>query len=384
MRYALARLETFSVLVVLELLFIAPVYSWDFAERSIFQPLHQDRHASEITFINPNNGEIINTPRQMWSINAHFSAVNASMKQSFSLLNNNGQKTPRVVNSSIDDYNYTIDPTILKIIKYSSRENNSIVKKTTIKEIADLPYVFGENPYAIGYTSDRIKEISASSPDLIGVSPIYTTADATDYRKEIFNARVEPQNPLVHDSALKFAGNSSGAIKIEQICSIYNYLRFGDSSIEGWVYKSDPRVGGDYLAYANETLKVGEEIGCTGTGDCDDFAILLSALVESIGGTTRIISACGKDGRHAYTEVYLGQLDDRDNHINGTIHKLKQMFGTDKIYTHINTTSWDVWLNLDWQARNPGGPFFPGDSEEVVWINDLSKKTGAGRYPISA
>jgi transglutaminase-like putative cysteine protease len=42
-------------------------------------------------------------------------------------------------------------------------------------------------------------------------------------------------------------------------------------------------------SYANDTHRVGEEAGCTGTGDCDDFAILMSSLIESVGGTTRVV-----------------------------------------------------------------------------------------------
>ena len=68
----------------------------------------------------------------------------------------------------------------------------------------------------------------------------------------------------------------------------------------------DPR-GIDYFAYANETLKVGEKANCVDVGDCDDFAILMSALIESIGGTTRVILAHNNStGGHAFAEVYLG------------------------------------------------------------------------------
>lgn len=240
---------------------------------------------------------------------------------------------------------------------------------------ADVPYVFGENPYEAGYTSSQLELISASSPDLVGVPPISTTAYATEYRKDIFNARVEPENPTVHDTALSFAGDNDGTLTIDQICSIYQHLKNGDSSTNGWIYKFDPRGTGDYLAYANETLLIGREIGSTGTGDCDDFAIAMSALMESIGGTTRIITACDDDSCHAYTEIYLGQLNDPDNHVKEVINWLRQKFDIDKIYTHIDTTTWAVWLNLDWSAGNPGGSFFTGDSEEVIWIKEWYEKT---------
>lgn len=239
---------------------------------------------------------------------------------------------------------------------------------------ADIPYVFGEDPYTAGYTSDKLEEIRASSPDLAGVSPISTSAEVSEETMEFYNIRVEPDNPLVHSEALIFAGNNPGELTIDQICSIYKYLRFGDSSTNGWVYKSDPR-GVDYRAYSNETLKTGKEIGCTGSGDCDDFAILMSSLIESIGGTTRIISACGNDGCHAYTEVYLGQLDAQNKQVSDTIGELKRAFDMDKIFTHIDTTTWDVWLNLDWWANRPGGEFYSGDTRGLYWIRDQYEKT---------
>jgi len=116
----------------------------------------------------------------------------------------------------------------------------------------------------------------------------------------------------------------------------------------GWSYVRDPR-GLDYFNNASESLGAGKEIGCAGIGDCDDFAILMSALVESIGGTTRIILAHNNStGGHAYTEVFLGGLATRGNQVEDITKYLRQEFRTEKIYTHIDTDTKDVWLNLDW------------------------------------
>ena len=234
----------------------------------------------------------------------------------------------------------------------------------------DVPYVFGDNPYSSSYTSNQLEELRASSPDLAQVSPINNVVS----NPERFNSRVEPENPTVHDQALRFAGTSNGALTIGQICSIYEYLRFGVPSTKGWIYVSDPRSG-DYYEYSNESLKIGKDAGCTGKGDCDDFAIVMSSLMESIGGTTRIIFACGKDGCHAYTEVYLGTLNASNNQVMDIINSLKQAYGVDKIYVHIDPITWDVWLNLDWWADHPGGNFFRGDTTGLFWIRNMYGKT---------
>ncbi len=116
---------------------------------------------------------------------------------------------------------------------------------------------------------------------------------------KIINMRIEPAHPFVRDAALLMVAKFSvpedspgpGGPTINQICSIYSYLKNGDyPPIKGWIYVNDPR-GSDYFNYANESVSIGDRSDCTGAGDCDDFAILMASLVESIGGTTRIILA---------------------------------------------------------------------------------------------
>ena len=213
-----------------------------------------------------------------------------------------------------------------------------------------------------------------------GNAPEGTTEKKVIDLKIEFDARVEPENPRVNDEAVVLALKYPGDLTVDQIASIYSYLKNGDDSKKGWGYVRDPR-GIDYLRYANASLKLGDRANCVGGGDCDDFAILMSALVESIGGTTRIILARNNStGGHAYTEVYLGRLNDTNNQVDEIINWLKQKFNTNKIYTHIDTDTKDVWLNLDWGAdetgnAHPGGPFYHGDKHIVLCIRDKLGKT---------
>ena len=163
--------------------------------------------------------------------------------------------------------------------------------------------------------------------------------------KEKINAAIEPSNPLVHDESLlmvaKFSEPGDSAIK--QICSIYSYLKNGDRPIKGWIYAPDPR-GSEYFNYANESIRIGDKSGCTGAGDCDDFAILMASLVESIGGTTRIILAFNNStGGHAYAEVYLGNLNDQDDQVNDIIDWLKKEYST-MIFLHIMIVIQETYL----------------------------------------
>ena len=273
---------------------------------------------------------------------------------------------------------------------------------TGVGSASDMPFVFGDGQGKVAdYTADQLEQASVNSQDLAGVPHVSSPSDdevmdfqvtgggeappsLTEKRvgdlKEEFDARVEPDNPRVNDEAVVLALKYPGDLTIDQIASIYGYLKNGDGERKGWGYVRDPR-GIDYLRYANASLKLGDRAGCVGGGDCDDFAILMSALIESVGGTTRIILARNEStGGHAYTEVYLGSLSEQGNQVEGIIAWLRQEYGTDKIYTHIDTDTKDVWLNLDWGPdekgnAHPGGPFYQGDKHIVLCIRDSYKKT---------
>lgn len=235
---------------------------------------------------------------------------------------------------------------------------------------ADVPFVFDQSTSGVaGYTSAQIEQDHTTSPDLAGVPIVSSPSDNESLEipitgggsgsgtqeknigelKRTLDARVEPDNPRVRDEAVVLALKYPGEKTIDQIVSIYDYLKNGDESKKGWGYVSDPRGIDDFM-FANQTLRNGERANCVGGGDCDDFAILMSALVESIGGTTRIILARNNStGGHAYTEVYLGRINNSDSggQVEAIVDWLKEKLDADKIYTHIDTDTKDVWLNLD-------------------------------------
>jgi hypothetical protein len=264
---------------------------------------------------------------------------------------------------------------------------------------SDVPFVFSEDTDLAGYSSVQLKEASSSSQDLVGVPSVVSPPDneileipvtgggstsegklekeAGDLRDEL-NKKVEPDYRRIREDASILASEYPGDLRIEQICEIYIYLKYGDENKGGWRYVRDPR-GIDSWNYANESLQIGDRKNCVGLGDCDDFAILMAAFVESIGGATRIILANNNSiGGHAYAEVYLGRLNDSDRRVEQIIEWLQQEYGVSKIYGHIDTDTKEAWLNLDWgpdKAGNahPGGPLFQGDKHYVLRIRDEYK-----------
>lgn len=118
-----------------------------------------------------------------------------------------------------------------------------------------------------------------------------------------------------------------------------------------WNYVNDP-INGDYIARASESLLYF-------SGDCDDHSILMAAAVRAIGGTPRLIHTKG----HIYPEILIGSKSDLEI-INFLIkNKLFPKESQNKqLHYHIDERD-NVWLNLDYTAKYPGGPFM---SEEIL------------------
>ncbi len=146
-------------------------------------------------------------------------------------------------------------------------------------------------------------------------------------------------SPEVRDYAIRVAGNSPGTLNLGQLCDMF------DQAFTKWNYVNDPK-GENYVASASETLSNNF------TGDCDDFAVLVCSSILAIGGEARISYAYkGKKG-HAFTEVNLGNTPQEivTEYLTKR-YKLKTVNGK-------RDKSGNWWLNLDWFAAYPGGPYF--------------------------
>jgi hypothetical protein len=159
-------------------------------------------------------------------------------------------------------------------------------------------------------------------------------------------------------------------------CVSPKYYRYGDNTTKGWRFINDPK-GIDW-AYANESIQIGKKAGYAAAGDCDDFAIVMSSLVESIGSSSRIIWGINPNESHAFAEVFLGQDNVQNSSVEAIIKGLMNKFDTNKIYTHIDTNTKGVWLNLDWSATHPGGPFYRADKYVIYDNRDQYPKTPLG------
>ncbi|MCC9070124.1 transglutaminase [Flavobacterium sp. F-65] len=170
-------------------------------------------------------------------------------------------------------------------------------------------------------------------------------------KSKIINA-IEYQNPKVRNFAImattKHFKNIKGYSDYRTIIQCFAVFKEINSR---WNYVNDPKEG-DYIATASESLMYF-------SGDCDDHSILMAAAVRSIGGTPRLIHTKG----HIYPEILIGSLLDLEkvNYLVKNVLFVKESHNK-TLHYHIDERG-QVWLNLDYTATYPGGPFM---SEEIL------------------
>ncbi len=163
---------------------------------------------------------------------------------------------------------------------------------------------------------------------------------------------VEYQNPKIRNFAIMAINKHFKDVKGYQdyFTVVQSFAIFKEINSR-WNYVSDPK-GRDYIASATESLQYL-------SGDCDDHSVFMVACIKSIGGTTRLIHTKG----HIYPEILIGNNKDLE-HINYAIKKVlftSESKGKPMNY-HIDERG-NIWLNLDYTAKYPGGPFM---NEEIL------------------
>ena len=163
---------------------------------------------------------------------------------------------------------------------------------------------------------------------------------------------VDYNNPAVRNFAVMAATKYFKDVKgyhqqrrMIQCFSVFKEIR------NRWNYVNDPR-NGEYIAYASESIQ-------HFSGDCDDHAVLMAACIRAVGGTPRVIHT----GGHLYPEMLVGSKADLET----ANYLIKEELFPDEsrgkeVHYHVDEYG-QVWLNLDYTALFPGGPFM---SEEIL------------------
>jgi Ca2+/Na+ antiporter len=209
--------------------------------------------------------------------------------------------------------------------------------QTVFEEYQSMIYTMADNPYPQDIIVDELLPFPNKSKII----------SAIDY-----------ENPKVRDFAIMAINKYFKDIKgyNDYFTLIQCFAVFKEIN-NNWNYVSDPK-GKEYIATASESVQYL-------SGDCDDHSILMAAAVRSIGGTPRLIHTDG----HIYPEILIGKKSDMES-INYLIKKVlfpKESFRK-TIHYHIDERG-NVWLNLDYTAKYPGGPFMKEEVLSALTLN---------------
>lgn len=109
----------------------------------------------------------------------------------------------------------------------------------------------------------------------------------------------------------------------------------------------------EYFATPRETILNG--MG----GDCDDHSILMVSAMRAIGGHCRMVLTEG----HLYPELLCGNKKDFEKMQSAIILLFEREFNGN-IYYHEQNGQY--WINLDYTARHPGGPYLNDKAYAII------------------
>jgi len=165
-----------------------------------------------------------------------------------------------------------------------------------------------------------------------------------------FKRAIDPDDDEISREVYKITGKDSG-YDIEDVCDIFDYVN------GQWEYRYDKNS--EFFFGAAQTIRDGYE------GDCDDYSIVMSALMGNMGFNTRIVTVRSGTYGHAYPEIYIG--DDRDTayqilyYVYGRYSYAESIWYSER---ELETGEEQYWLNLDWSGSNgymhPGGMYLEG------------------------
>lgn len=163
-----------------------------------------------------------------------------------------------------------------------------------------------------------------------------------------FSLIIDNNNRIVNDYAQSHISESGrGNYSIKQVLDIWDY------TVDQWCYEGHPD---DYAYYKSASNLIKGKIKDKFHGNCVNFATVISASTESLGGRSRIIKVGGQNmDWHVYPEIFIGSSE---NEIQPTLDYIKKRYSTQNVYYHKeidSNGSTEYWLNLDYIPQKPGG-----------------------------
>ena len=155
----------------------------------------------------------------------------------------------------------------------------------------------------------------------------------------------------IREEIFNITGKTSG-YNIEDACDVFNYVN------RHWQYRYDKNA--EFFFGASQTIDSGY------IGDCDDYSIVMSALLKNMEFNTRIVTAYNESYGHAYPELYIGNDLDTAysimDYVAARYPLAENIWYSERVLKDRGETQY--WLNFDWSGsngfRHPGGIYFQG------------------------
>lgn len=155
------------------------------------------------------------------------------------------------------------------------------------------------------------------------------------------------------EEVFNITGKTSG-YNMKDACDTFNYVN------GHWQYRYDKNA--EFFFGASQTIDSGY------IGDCDDYSIVMSALLKNMEFNTRVVTVYNGSYGHAYPELYIGNDMDTAYEILDYVAKryssAENIWYSERVLEDGKETQY--WLNFDWSGsngyRHPGGIYFHGTS----------------------
>lgn len=164
-------------------------------------------------------------------------------------------------------------------------------------------------------------------------------------------SKINPKDSLTRNFAVKHAieffddYHKKYGPKVRYL-SLFKYIN------NNFKYVADPDRD-EYFASPAETIENG--LG----GDCDDHTILMISAMKAIGAKCRMVLT----ENHVYPELYCG---DKKN-FNEMQEAITHLFAAEHFSgLYFREESGNYWINLDYTARYPGGPYVDNKAYAIV------------------
>ncbi|MBN9296162.1 MAG: transglutaminase family protein [Filimonas sp.] len=204
---------------------------------------------------------------------------------------------------------------------------------------------------SIAYQNWMIRD--KKQTDILSLNPYLfgNSGNSTNKTVKLIKAKVTPNDSLVRNFAVMHSLESFDEYQVKfgmttRYLSLFKYIN------SHFRYVPDSQRD-EYFAAPRETIENG--LG----GDCDDHSILMASCMMAIGARCRLVIVEG----HMYPEMYIGDKGKFDLYQQAIV-QLFEKEQIKRIYYHEHAG--EYWINLDYTAHHPGGPYMNENVKVVI------------------